>query len=467
MTQSRSIRIIFCTSMLSVLLSSTSMSSSAFMTTPSSPSFQQRNGILLYNNLNNEKFTQYAESNNRNNNDDNDNKKRSFTFFNSRKTQKLIKKSTKLILPALFFTLSPHHQTTTFIQPANAVLGKIPTRPKTSRPDADELAKERMRGQQNIMPLKPDFNNPKYQGEAGEKLKTLHMRMYQEQLNKYNEANNGEGSRISSSGLSQGGQKVDAIRPAAPLRPQTASSTASSIQGAEAINDVEGQETGSTDASSSTTNSESAASAQLQMLRQQQALASSSASSSSSSSSSISVQSVRKPASQKKISTTKQRSKQITSRLIKLSGFAAAGIAYGRFQNGKERRKVQKGIEIYNTQKAEFFNVTLDPDSDLSVDEQIKRAKSNSTDTDDDDDDYDMDDDPDEDDEPPTGRSNRGVSGGGKPPKKPSSGGSGSTGGSSSSSPSSPSTSSSSSSDENKKASDDDIERMKRLFDKD
>eukprot|EP00594_Rhizosolenia_setigera_P017184 CAMPEP_0178960686 /NCGR_PEP_ID=MMETSP0789-20121207/13118_1 /TAXON_ID=3005 /ORGANISM="Rhizosolenia setigera, Strain CCMP 1694" /LENGTH=467 /DNA_ID=CAMNT_0020644095 /DNA_START=73 /DNA_END=1476 /DNA_ORIENTATION=+ len=467
MTQSRSIRIIFCTSMLSVLLSSTSMSSSAFMTTPSSLSFQ-RNGILHYNNLNNEKFTLYAESNNHNHYNDENDKKRSFTFFNSRKTQKLIKKSTKLILPALFFTLSP--QTTTLIQPANAVLGKIPTRPKSSRPDADELAKERIRGQQN-MPQKPDFNDPKYQGEAGEKLKTLHMRMYQEQLNKYNEANNGEGSRIS--GLSQGGPKVDAIRPTAPLRPQTASSTASSIGEAEAINDVEGQES-STDESSSTTNSESAAAAaQLQMLRQQQALASSSSSStsSSSSSSSISVQSVRKPASQKKISTTKQRTKQITSRLIKLSGFAAAGIAYGRFQNGRERRKVQKGIEIYNTQKAEFFNVTLDPDSDLSVDEQIKRARSNSTDTDDDDD-YDMDDDPDEDDEPPTGRSNRGVSGGGKPPKKPSSGGSGSgsgsTGGSSSSSPSSPSTSSSSSSsDEYKKASDDDIERMKRLFDKD
>jgi hypothetical protein len=123
------------------------------------------------------------------------------------------------------------------------------------------------------------------------------------------------------------------------------------------------------------------------------------------------------------------------------------------FRQRREEAYVQKGLEILEAQKAEYFNVTAKAqDSDLE--DALKGIKNNTTDTDDDDDDDDDDSDDDDDadtDEDPGKRR--------KGPKPPRGGGDGgSMGGGSGSG--------SSSGDGDEGVSDEDRDRLKNLFDK-
>ena len=91
----------------------------------------------------------------------------------------------------------------------------------------------------------------------------------------------------------------------------------------------------------------------------------------------------------------------------------------------REETYVQKGLEILEAQKAEYFNVTAKSD-DSDVEDELKGLKNNSTSTDDDDTDEDKDDDDDDsedDDEPPKPSRRSGK------PKRPSGDGGGDEGG--------------------------------------
>lgn len=158
--------------------------------------------------------------------------------------------------------------------------------------------------------------------------------------------------------------------------------------------------------------------------------------------------------SQKKVLTAKQRGKQLTTKGIRYAGLISAGIWFAKAQNSAERKRVKKGIELFESQRAEFFNVTGKADSDEKMAGELEKLKGNSTSTDDDDDDDDDDND-DNNDIPVKGNKPPGNDKGGGSPDSGIGNGSGSTG-----SPTKPPPV------ENKKASDDDIERMKRLFDK-
>lgn len=112
------------------------------------------------------------------------------------------------------------------------------------------------------------------------------------------------------------------------------------------------------------------------------------------------------------------------------------------FRQRKEEAYVQKGLEILEAQKAEYFNVTsTSENSDLE--DELKDLKNNSTDTDEDDDDSD---DEDDDDDENVGRGRR--------PKRPRGGGDGDEGGSGGVS------------GEGEGVSDEDRDRLKNLFDK-
>ena len=161
--------------------------------------------------------------------------------------------------------------------------------------------------------------------------------------------------------------------------------------------------------------------------------------------------------SQKKVLTAKQRGKQLTAKGIRYAGLISAGIWFAKAQNSAERKRVKQGIEIFESQKAEFFNITGKADSDEKMAGELEKLKGNSTSTDDDDDD----DDDDEDDggvsvkeNKPPGKGDGGGNSGGSPVS-----GIGNSSGSTGSPNKPPPV-------EDKKASDDDIERMKRLFDK-
>ena len=112
----------------------------------------------------------------------------------------------------------------------------------------------------------------------------------------------------------------------------------------------------------------------------------------------------------------------------------------------REEAYVQKGLEILEAQKAEYFNVTSKTD-DSDVQDALKGLKKNATKTDEDDDDDDDDDeDEDDEDEPPQ------PTRGGKKPKRPSGGGD--EGGDSGGDPG------------YGKPSDEDLERLNKMFGK-
>ena len=155
---------------------------------------------------------------------------------------------------------------------------------------------------------------------------------------------------------------------------------------------------------------------------------------------------------QKKVLTIKQRAKEVTITTLRYSTLLGAGLFFAKAQTAVEQKRVQKGIEIFESQKAEYFNITGKADSDEDLADELKNLKGNSTDTDDDDDDDDYDDDYDGDRPPrnPTGQGGGGGNGGegGSP-----------TGGSPSPPRKEPPV-------QERKADDEDIERMKRLFNK-
>jgi hypothetical protein len=114
-------------------------------------------------------------------------------------------------------------------------------------------------------------------------------------------------------------------------------------------------------------------------------------------------------------------------------------------RRGKERTYVQKGLEILEAQKAEYFNVTeTTDDSDIEDDDDEDDDDDDSDDEDGDDEDDDDDEDNDEEDEPSSRRR----------PKRPSGGG-GDDGGNSDGA-----------GDGSGRPSDDDLKRLGDIFDK-
>eukprot|EP00586_Coscinodiscus_wailesii_P022897 CAMPEP_0172499986 /NCGR_PEP_ID=MMETSP1066-20121228/133158_1 /TAXON_ID=671091 /ORGANISM="Coscinodiscus wailesii, Strain CCMP2513" /LENGTH=344 /DNA_ID=CAMNT_0013274005 /DNA_START=255 /DNA_END=1289 /DNA_ORIENTATION=- len=75
------------------------------------------------------------------------------------------------------------------------------------------------------------------------------------------------------------------------------------------------------------------------------------------------------------------------------AAFLSVGIVWARWQNAEERARVTKGIEIFESQKAEFFNVTGRAESDEDIASDLRKMK-NVTSADDDDEDDDDDDTP-------------------------------------------------------------------------
>jgi len=192
----------------------------------------------------------------------------------------------------------------------------------------------------------------------------------------------------------------------------------------------------------------------------------------------MSIKKTPKVKSQKKARTAKQSLAKAVLPTVSFGVITMGGVAWSRNMNRAERNRVKKGIELFESQKAEFFNVTGKADTDDTLAGELEKLKGNSTDTtdgdeDDGDEDEDEEDDGDEDDEDDI----RGGGGGGsrKPrggiPGGDSGGGGAPSTGAGGSGTSSSSTSSNSSptkppSEEERIANDDDVERMKRLFDK-
>jgi len=123
--------------------------------------------------------------------------------------------------------------------------------------------------------------------------------------------------------------------------------------------------------------------------------------------------------------------------------FISVGTVWGRWQNKVEREKVKKGIALFETQRAEFFNVTGESESDEDIMNDLKNRKTNSTLNDSDDDDEDV--------PPPSSKkrpkpNNNGPSSGGGSGNIPKPGDTGRN--------------------DNSSPSDEDVDRLKRLFDK-
>jgi len=142
----------------------------------------------------------------------------------------------------------------------------------------------------------------------------------------------------------------------------------------------------------------------------------------------------------KPVTMSKKRTKVVSA--IQFSAFISVGALWARAQSVDEAKRVQKGIEIYQSQKAEFFNITTTGEGG-DLDDAIKKFNVTL------DHDHDHDDDDDED----VVRKPK------KQPKKPDSGpSSGPSSGSSGGTPPPKS--------DMDKPTQEDLERLKRMFDK-
>jgi len=287
-------------------------------------------------------------------------------------------------------------------RPANAVYGSLPTSPKISTIPGQEKKEEQ--------PLiKPDPGDPKYVGAQDQY--ELDLRIYERKLKAKEEKERKEKeSHIQSIRPSQPKteEELEAQRRALALLQQSSPTSSSS----------------STDTSGSTSQPSTPPK--------------------------VKVSAAPKPKSQKKILTPKQKARQVTVTALRFSGFITAGVFFAKAQNSAEQKRVQKGIEIFESQKKEFFNITGKADTDEDLADELKKLKGNSTAVDDDDDE---DDDDDDDYEEPVKK---------KKPTKPS----GPSGDGSGPSPPKPSSPKKEPPVRESKASDDDIERMKNLFNK-
>lgn len=291
---------------------------------------------------------------------------------------------------------------------AHAMMGTIPRRPDVSRlednPEDLLVLKKDARGR--LLP--PDFSSPLYQGRNGDKMKELHTQMYEDRL-RLQELQDRQAEQ----------RRQEQPPPPPPKEDDTATDRPAAVDDPDAL---------------------------LQLRALQAAAGSDATTAPPTSSSSRTVTAAPKSKATKKSKTSKQQAREVTITALEYSGYLAAGVAVSKFLSRKEAKKVKKGLEIFESQRAEFFNITGKADSDEDLADELADKRGNTTATDDDDDD----DDEYDGDVPPEPKK---PSGGSPPPPPPPPAGG---------SPTPPTPPSSDSA----KASDDDIERMKRLFDK-
>jgi len=328
---------------------------------------------------------------------------------------KSIKKSLKYILFAI-----PFFQSAFPISPANAVMN-IPPSSSISKLKEESASIDNPQKQQNRPSSRPDLvepdpSHPKYHGKQDSY--EMDLRIYQAKLKAREEE------------LLKRQEEQKRIRPTKPNSQEQLEQQSAALQMLQQL------PSSSSSTSSAGTDSTTASTATT---------------SQSFKTPKVKVAAVPKTKGQKKIKTSKQRAKQVTVQTVRYGGFITAGVIFAKAQAEKERVRVQQGIEIFESQKAEYFNVTGKSDTDEDLANELKGLKGNSTDTDEDDDDDDDDGgDGDEDGDVPTRR---------KPPGNGGGGPSGSGGPSPSPPKKDPPV-------RDQKASDDDIERMKNLFNK-
>lgn len=326
------------------------------------------------------------------------------------KVKSMKKWSLKYILFAIPFvqTLSP-----TFASPAHAVMNIPPSNLSKLKDEAAGISKQQKKPKPDL--IEPDPSHPQYQGKQDSY--EMDLRIYHAKL----KAREDELQKM-----------ADEKKRILPTQPQSEQQMAEQLAALQML-----QQLPSSSSSSSTPTESDSTTA-------------STSTSTSFTPPKVKVAAVPKTKGQKKIKTSKQRAKQVAVQTLRYGGFITAGVIFAKAQAEKEKIRVQKGIEIFESQKAEYFNITGKADSDEDLADELKNLKGNSTDVDDEDDD-----DEDYEDDLPIRKKPSGNNGGGGPS------GSGMGGGSP---PSSPPKKDAPVRDE--KASDDDVERMKRLFDK-